>query len=138
MSTAFVDTDVCLDLLAGREPHYRHAAQLFTLADQKAIAVFSSAQTFANLHYLLLKSFSKDQCRRKLTQFKALCGVLPVGDKVIELALQSDFTDFEDAIQYFTAVEGGLSTLITRNTRDYRAARIAVLSPESYLNTLTA
>lgn len=55
MMKLFVDTDIILDLLAEREPHYIHSAKLFTLIDQQKIAAFTSPLVFANLHYLLKK-----------------------------------------------------------------------------------
>jgi predicted nucleic acid-binding protein len=59
--------------------------------------------------------------------------VLAVDDKIIDLALSSKFADFEDAIQYFTAIENGISNLLTRNIKDYAQSRIAVLTAETYL-----
>jgi predicted nucleic acid-binding protein len=56
-----------------------------------------------------------------------------VDDKIIELALSSKFADFEDAIQYFTAIDKGLTILLTQNTRDYAMTKIAILTAETYL-----
>jgi predicted nucleic acid-binding protein len=82
----------------------------------------------------LSKTYSRDQARKKLTQFKTLVSVLAVDDKVIEMALQSDFKDFEDAIQYYTALRHGVDTLLTRNIKDYKSAQITVLTPEAFLS----
>ncbi len=60
--------------------------------------------------------------------------VLPVNDKIIELALSSNFKDFEDAIQYFTAIENGCNILRTRNLKDYKASQISTMTAESYVN----
>jgi predicted nucleic acid-binding protein len=65
-----------------------------------------------------------------------LVTVLPVTDKAIDLALASRFADFEDAIQYFTAIEHAIKTLITRNLKDYKHADIPVMTADSYLKTL--
>lgn len=59
--------------------------------------------------------------------------MLPVDDKVIELALQSEFRDFEDAIQYYCAIENGIEVLITRNLKDFRSATIPVMTAEEFL-----
>lgn len=136
MEKIFVDTDIVLDLLSAREPHYEHAAELFSLADQGFIKVFVSSLSFGNLNYILSKQYSADQARKKLLKFKTLVTVLPVNDKTIELALASDFKDFEDAIQYHTATENGLSTLLTRNLRDFKKAEITVLTAEQFLKAI--
>jgi predicted nucleic acid-binding protein len=59
--------------------------------------------------------------------------VLDVNSKIIDLALSSDFNDFEDAIQYYTATENGIKILLTRNLSDYRKAEITVMTAENYL-----
>ncbi len=133
MAKVFVDTDIILDLLAGREPFYQYAAKLFSLADSGKIEICVSSLTFSNLNYILSKQFSVAQARKKLLTFKTLVTVLNVNEKVVDLALNSDFKDFEDALQYFTATEFTVTTLLTRNLKDYKKAEIAVLSAEQYL-----
>ncbi len=78
--------------------------------------LFISALTFANTHYLLLRHLSENEAG-KLIKFKLLVKILPLEDKILELALASDFRDFEDAIQYHTALENKLNIIITRNKK---------------------
>lgn len=136
MEKIFVDTDVALDLLSERIPHYTYAAQLFTLADKGELLMYVSSLSFCNLNYLLSRQYSQKEARRILNRFKVLVNVLSVDDKVIDLSLNSEFKDFEDAIQYYTAIENNIGTLITRNLKDYRLADITVLTAEDYLLTL--
>lgn len=133
MDKVFADTDIILDLLGKREPFYLHSAHLFTEADENKIKICVSALSFANLNYLLSKQYSADQARKKLLKFKTLVTVLSVSDKVAELALSSDFKDFEDGLQYFTALENNIKILLTRNLKDYKAAEITVLTAEQFL-----
>ena len=133
MAKIFIDTDVCLDLLAKREPYYVYAATLFTLSDKGELNLCVSSLSFSNLNYLLSIQYSMTEARRILSKFKVLVQVLPVDDKVIELALNSKFKDFEDAIQYFTAIESGITFLLTRNIKDYKKAEISVQTPELYV-----
>ena len=133
-NSVFVDTDVCYDLLAERMPHYKFAARLFTMADKGKIQLAVSSLSFSNLNYLLSKQFTSATARRLLSKFKVLVTVLNVDDKIIELALNSEFSDFEDAIQYYCAVENGITVLLTRNLKDYKSAGISILTPEDYLS----
>ena len=133
MEKVFVDTDIVLDLLSNREPFYIHSANLFSAADKNEIKLYVSSLSFANLNYILSKQYSADQSRKKLLKFKTLVTVLSVTDKVIELSLSSDFKDFEDGIQYFTATENNIKTLLTRNLKDYKSAQISVLTAEQFL-----
>ena len=135
MEKVFVDTDIILDLLGNREPFYIHSAELFSLADQGKLKVCVSSLSFANLHYILTRQYTADQSRKKLLKFKTLVSVLPVTDKIIDLALSSDFKDFEDGIQYFTAIEQNIKVLLTRNLKDFKSAVIPILTAEQYLKS---
>jgi len=57
-----------------------------------------------------------------------------LNEKIIDLALNSDFSDFEDAIQYYSALENNIDVLITRNLKDYKKAQISVLTAHDFLN----
>jgi predicted nucleic acid-binding protein len=131
----FVDTDVVLDLLSGRQPHYKFAAELFSLADIESVRLYVSSLTFANVHYVLSKQLSASESRKLLLRFKTLVTVLPVNDKIIELALSSSFADFEDAIQFYAAIEKNISILLTRNLKDFKKATIPVMTPQQYLKS---
>ena len=133
MEKVFVDTDIILDLLGSREPFYKYAANLFSFADQGKIKLYVSSLSFSNLNYLLSKQYSSDQARKKLLKFKTLVNVLAVNDKIVELALSSNFKDFEDGLQYFTAIENSIKKLLTRNLKDFKTAEIIVMTAEQYL-----
>ncbi len=132
----FVDTDIALDLLAKREPFYDSAAGLFTLADQQKIKIYVSAASFGNLNYMLSKYKTATEARKILARFKVLVKVLPVDDKIVDLALHSDFSDFEDAIQYHCALSHGMNILLTRNLKDFKRAKIPVMTADGFLGEL--
>ncbi len=135
MEKIFVDTEVILDLLADRKPFYDHAASLFSLADAGALEIYISALTIPNLHYIMSGTLPSAEASRRLMQFKTLVKVISLTDKIIELALSSDFHDVEDAFQYITAIEHHIPILITRNLRDYKTATIAVMTTEQFLKS---
>ena len=133
MAALFIDTDIILDLLLERVPFYTWSARLFTLADKGVIKAAISSLSFNNLDYMLSKQYGRPESRRILGQFKLLVSVLAVDDKIISLALSSSFADFEDAIQYYTALENNIPVLITRNLKDYKEAAIPVMTAETFL-----
>jgi predicted nucleic acid-binding protein len=110
-----------------------YAAQLFTKADNQELTICVSSLCFGNLHYILSKQKSATEARRILARFKVLVNVLAVDDKVIDLALNSEFIDFEDAIQYYCAIEHGVNVLVTRNLKDFKHAKISVLTAEDFI-----
>ena len=133
MHRIFIDSDIILDVLAQREPFYVSAAKLFTLIDKKEIIGYSSPIVFSNIHYILSKLTSKASALSNLRKLKSIITVLPIDDKIIELALNSDFHDFEDAIQYHTAKSNDIKFLITRNKKDYKKSKISVCTADEYV-----
>ena len=130
----FLDTDVALDHLADRQPFAEYAHRLFALAETGELTVCLSSLSFSNLYYLLRKLKGHADALALLGQLKRLVRISAVAELEIQSALASDFKDFEDAIQHFTAkTEGGISTIVTRNKADYSASEIPVLSPEEFL-----
>ena len=90
----FVDTDIIYDLLAKRDPFYFAAARLFTLADEGKVQIYISALSLANIHYLLSKLTSANEAKQIIRKFKVLFQVTALDEKIIDLALNSDFSDF--------------------------------------------
>lgn len=133
MTKVFVDTDVCIDLLSGRQPFNKTAEILFSLADNRKVKIFVSSLSFSNIDYVLRSQYSSTYSRQLLGKFKTLVNVLPVDSKTIDLSIASGFNDFEDAIQYSCAIENNLTTIITRNVKDYKKAAVSVLTPEAFI-----
>lgn len=129
-----VDSDIILDLLLARPPYFPAATRLFTAFQEGQIEGHVSSLAFSNLFYLLRKQSSGPDAVALLRKLRLIIRVAPVDERVIDLALAADFTDFEDAIQYFAAVEQGLDAIVTRNRRDYRSAKIPILNAEECLD----
>lgn len=133
MKKIFVDANIVMDLLEKREEFYQEAQELFTLSDKKNVKLYVSALTLANVHFLLYKHL-KMEARKVLAKFKVLIEVLAVDDKIIDLSLTSDLKDFEDAIQYYTAIENDMNIIITRNKKDFKDVDLPVLTAKEFLN----
>jgi hypothetical protein len=71
-----------------------------------------------------------------LRTFKVLVNVLPLDDKITDLALNSEFRDFEDAIQYYTAIENDQDIIITRNPQDFKESKIPVMTAGEFIKSI--
>ena len=133
MEKVFVDTNIIIDLLAKREPFYVEAQDLFTLSDKKEIQLCISSLSFANAYYSIAKHHKDVDARKFLAKFKVLVTVLSLEDKAIDLALASEFDDFEDGLQYFVAMDNEADVIISRNKKDFKSSKIPVLTAGEYL-----
>ena len=127
------DTNIVLDLLAKRTEFLIEAQELFTLSDKNKVKLYVSSLTFANTYYILSQKMKLENARKILRKFKVLVTVLPMDDKIIDLSLVSDFKDFEDAIQYYTAIKNEVDIIITRNLKDFKTSKIPVLTAKDYI-----
>lgn len=136
MQKIFLDTNIVIDFLGERENFYETAAKIMTLADKKKIKIFTSPSSISNTFYILAKYENSKLVLEKLRKFKVLCAISIINDEVVEKALNSDFKDFEDALQYYSAIESNCDLIVTRNEKDFKYALIPVINGESYLQTL--
>ncbi|MBN1986401.1 MAG: PIN domain-containing protein [Prolixibacteraceae bacterium] len=134
-SRLFIDTNIVLDLLGERKPFYEQAAQIATLADKGEIELIVSALSFATVNYVLTKYENAASSKNKLRQFKIISRICGLSEQIINKGLNSKFPDFEDALQYFSAVESKCNVLITRNGKDFKLSQIPVLTPEEFLKS---
>ena len=138
MTKILIDTDVILDFFFDRKPFSDKAAQVFSLCESKKIQGFVTPVIFSNTYYLLRRTASLEKVIDKLKKLLLITDILTMDREVIIQALNSGFPDFEDALQNFAAINHGtIDTIITRNIKDYSKSKIAVLTPESFLKTLS-
>jgi predicted nucleic acid-binding protein len=135
MKKIFLDTNIILDLLGYRMPFYTEAAELFSLADKNKIKLSISSLCLADTHYILSKQNQEKEVRKILRKFKVLVNVLSLDDKIMDLALNSEFRDFEDAIQYYTALENEQDLIITRNLNDFKESKLPVMTAGEFIKS---
>lgn len=134
MSRLLIDTNIVIDLLSKRDEFYDEAADLFSRADKKELELMISSLTFANTNYILTKLKSSKEAKEILRKFKVLVELLSLDDKITELALSDDnFPDFEDGLQYYSAIENQIDIIITRNKKDFKNSKIPVLTAKEFL-----
>lgn len=136
MQKIYLDTNIVLDFLGERNPYYQNSAKVLTLADNKKIKIFVSPITISTAYYVLAKFESNKTALEKIRKFKLLCEISVMDSEVIDKAIISNFKDFEDALQYFSAISTKCDLILTRNEKDFKDAMIPVLNCESYLQTL--
>ena len=129
----FIDTNIMLDLLGERIPFYDSAAKLATLADKGEVTIVVSAISYATVSYFLRKFENREKSNEKLRKFKVISVICELDESIIEKGLDSNFVDFEDSLQYFSALKSECNLLITRNGKDFKESYLPVMTAEEYL-----
>ena len=135
MTRLFLDTNIVVDLLEGREPFCYDAAQLFTMAHDKKVQLLVSPMTFSTASFLLRKH-GPEGVRKLLSNLRQLVSVTNSDEQTVDDSIASQFKDFEDAMQYYTALNAKSEIIITRNRKDFTASKLPIMTASEYLTSV--
>lgn len=137
MNRVLIDTDVILDFFFDRKPFSENAAKVLALCESKEITGFITSVIISNVYYLLRQTATHEKVIEKLTQLISILDVLTTDKNTIIHALNSDFRDFEDALQNYSAeLNGQIDLIITRNVKDFKNSKIGVMTPGNFVKTI--
>lgn len=133
MRKIFLDTNIIVDLIADRKPFSKYAIEIFKLAEEKKLDVFTSSHSIATTHYLLKKYLDEKSLREVLYNLLDFVTIIPVDIDIIKKGLRSSHKDFEESIQILCAstIEN-IDFIITRDKKDFKGSEIQVLSPDEF------
>jgi predicted nucleic acid-binding protein len=137
MNRLFIDSDVIIDLLARRKNYPEAAALMMIIAEKKA-AAFTTPIVLANVDYIITKYSSKTKSRRAMKLLRRNLSILQMDEKTVDAALESEFPDFEDAMQYHAAEKQGIDFIVTRNKKDYAKGSLKVVTAQEYMDMYEA
>ena len=129
----FLDTNILLDVLLDRKPFCEASSKLWRLAECGRLEAAISAISFNNVFYIVRKYAGKEAAQRTVEVMNVNFSVFPLTRDIISRAIAAKLPDFEDSIQFFSAVACEADYIITRNARDFPQESIPVLSPASFL-----
>ncbi|WP_341736201.1 PIN domain-containing protein [Microcoleus sp. CAWBG640] len=133
-----LDTNIILDIALERQPFFGESEQVLSLVEQGEVEGYISGSTFSDLYYIIRKAKGRDSTLEFLRQLATFCQVATVDNSVISMALASNFKDFEDAIQYSTAVINQIDAIVTRNPRDFPVTTPRIVTPNQLIQELTS
>lgn len=133
-SKLFIDSDVVIDFFTDREPHVNPATELFDLNEKGEIKLHLSAVSINNIYYIVRRYLGHQKTLEVIEELIQTTEIIGTTKKEIVQALKNNFKDYEDSVQYSSALTiQGIEVIITRNIKDYRNSKIAVMTPLNYL-----
>lgn len=133
----FLDSDVVIDFFTDREPHANPASELFELNEQGNVKLYLSAISINNIYYIVRRFLGNKKTLEVIETLTEMTEIVGTTKKEIIQALKNNFTDYEDSVQYSSALTiKDLDVIITRNVKDYRHSSIAVMTPLNFLKMI--
>ena len=137
MEKVLIDTDVILDFFFDRMPFSEESSQILSLCEKKEIQGYVTSIMVSKIYYLLRKTAKHEKVIDNLKMLLNVVNVTTTNKKVVVEALNSEFKDFEDALQNFSAQNDEKITIIlTRNVKDYKTSNLSIMTPENYLKII--
>lgn len=137
MKNLFLDTNVIIDVLADRKPFSVPSSKLFDYAEKAKVSLYISALSYSNIYYIIRKTCSHKEMLSLLRDLEAITLTLDVTKHIITNSLNTNFKDFEDAIQYNTALSNKkIEAIITRDPKDFKNNDISVFTPDEALSVI--
>ncbi len=135
--TVLLDTNIIVDVALERQPYFEASQQVLFLVEQGQIEGYISASTFGDLYYIIRRSRGREWTTDFINWLVTYCQIATVNEAVIRIALTSNFRNFEDAIQYSSAVLNQLDAIVIRNPQDFPVTTPRIISPNELIQELT-
>ncbi len=136
MMRILLDSDVILDLVLSREPHFVNAHAIFHAIARNEFLAFVSAIAVLNVNYFAEKENNRSFALIEIEKLLSLVNVCATDEAMLKSALHSPITDYEDAVQCASAVAENLDGIVTRNAKDFENSPIPVYSPAEFVEIL--
>lgn len=138
MMRILLDTNIILDVLMAREPHYQNSAKVWATVETGQAEGYLAAHTFTTLHYLYARATDKPNANNKIARLMQIFAVASVNQEVIQRALALNWPDFEDAVQMAAAEHIKADGLLTRDPKDFKGGNVRIWQPGEFLAILNA
>ncbi len=131
------DTNVILDVLMERVPHFRHSVSCISAIENGKAEGWVCSTTITTLAYLLQKELSVQTANKHIESLLSLFQVSIVNKQVLYDALYSGFSDYEDSVLYQSAIVSNLDGIISRNKKDFKKSKLPVFTPQEFIAILS-
>ena len=133
-----IDGNIALDILLERQPFYVSGIQILGLS-KSDIELYISASTITDLYYIIRRELkSKEKAMHLIKNLIISVDIAAVSGIEIRKAIDLDWGDFEDAVQFAAGESLAVDYLVTRNKSDFSSATMPVVSPDDLLQIITS
>jgi len=136
MTRILLDTDVNLDFVLERQPFFVEAKEIFMQLAQNKFEAYIADVTAVNIYYFGRKEKGRTETLKELEKLLRLVKICSISSTILQKAINSPITDYEDAVQHECAVAENLAAIVTRNVKDFKNSSLKVYSPTEFLRIL--
>lgn len=128
-----LDTNVVLDVIQRREPHYRASAAVVDHVIRHKVAGALPAHSITTVHFIVNRYQNREVATQAIEWLLSRFTVASVGRPELLRAQALSWADFEDAVVAAAAESSGCDAILSRNVRDFNGSPVSAMTPEEYL-----
>lgn len=132
----FLDTNILLDYLLDREESAEYALQLLLLGNAGVVDLCVADLSISNIAYITRGEIGKEDFFKVMKKLSSCYKIVSVGADAVNRAFDAQWSDFEDSLQYFAAMNADADVIVTRNTKDFAKSQIPVMTAREFLETI--
>ena len=129
-----IDTNVLLDVFLARPGLCESSTAIWSLAEKEKVEAYISAISFNNVYYIATRYHSRNLAEEAVATMRNSFKCIDQTMQIINQSIDAGWKDFEDAIQYFSAIHADADFIITRNVADFPKTAIAAMTPEDFIS----
>ena len=132
----FIDLNVLVSVLNKEYPLFTYSSRVLSLAQRTNYELVTSPLCLAIAFYFSSKKHNETIAKKKIEHLTNFLGITEINEKVVKKVLQDKRVhDFEDGMQYYSAVEAGCTIIITEDKDDFYYSTLMVKNCEELLKT---
>lgn len=129
----FLDANILVSVLNKEYPLFTVSSRILSLADRNKFDLYTSPVCLAIAFYFAEKKYKSAIAKSKI---QLLCGhihVTTVNEAIVSKTLQTPaIHDFEDGLEYYSALESKCNCIITEDVDDFYFSKIEILRSEEF------
>jgi predicted nucleic acid-binding protein len=133
----FLDANVLVSVLNKEYPLFPLSARVLSLSENSKYQVYTSPLCLAIAFYFAEKKSGSTLAKKKLALLAENLRITKLTEETTRLAAKSTMVDFENALQYYSALDSKCECIITENTKDFYKCDLEVLDCEQFLSKVT-
>lgn len=130
----FLDANILVAVLCNEYPLFTYCARVLSLADNSKFQVYTSPICLAIAYYFAEKKNGKTLAKKKIDLLCSKLNISLVDEKsVLNTIKNKSIHDFEDGLQYYSAMNAKCKCIITQNESDFHFSDIEILNSENFI-----
>ncbi|MDQ6844748.1 MAG: PIN domain-containing protein [Bacteroidota bacterium] len=135
----FLDANILVSVLNKEYPTFTYTSRIVSLADHSRFTVFTSPICLAIAFYFAEKKYKSISAKKRIALLCDHLSIAPANESTVLQSLQNPaVNDFEDGLEYYSALENKCDCIITEDIDDFYFSKIEVLKSEHFFEKYLA